>query len=112
MIAIETGNVGSVMPNFGDHIMESLDLKLELNDVHLDSHFDSDFDSTTGIDVSSERIVERSKPQPAKIKREVSRLAEPCQPANHSGTRSEESATDWVRSLLARFTKCPNEVIF
>ena len=29
-----------------------------------------------------------------------------------SATRSEESATDWIRSLRARFTKCPNEVIF
>jgi hypothetical protein len=92
--------------------MESLDLKLELNDVPLNSHFDSDFNSTTGIDEFSERIAERSKPKPAKIKREISRLAEPYQPANHSATRGEESATDWIRSLLARFTKCPNEVIF
>ena len=91
---------------------EGLDLKLELNDVHLNSHFDSDFDSTTEIDEFSERIVERSKPKPAKIRREISRLAEPYQPANNSATGGEESATDWIRSLLARFTKCPNEVIF
>ena len=57
--------------------MESVDLELELNDVHSNSHFDSDFDSTTAIDEFSERIVERSKLKPAKIKREVSRLAEP-----------------------------------
>src|SRR5260370_35506597 len=55
---------------------------------------------------------QEQNPKPAKIKREVSRLAEPYQPANNTATRSEESATDWVRSLLARFTKCPNEVIF
>src|SRR5437868_5289909 len=92
--------------------MQSLDLKLELNDVHSNSHFDSDFDSTTGMDEFSERIVERSKPKPAKIKREISRLAEPYQPANNSAIGGEESATDWIRSLVARFTKCPNEVIF
>ena len=92
--------------------MENEDRELELNNLRLNSHFDSDPDSTIGIDEYSERIVERSKPKPAKIKREVSRLAEPYQPANNSATRSEESATDWVRSLLARFTKCPNEMIF
>jgi hypothetical protein len=92
--------------------LESLDLELELNALRYNSRFDSDFDSTTGIDEFSERIVERSKPKPARIKREISRLAEPYQPANNSATRSEESATDWIRSLLVRFTKCPNEVIF
>jgi hypothetical protein len=66
----------------------------------------------SAIDEFSERIVERSKPEPAKIRREVSRLAEPYQPANNSATRGEEPATDWIQSLLARFTKCPNEVIF
>ena len=90
--------------------MESLDLELELNDLRYNSRCDSDLDSA--IDEFSERIVEGSKPKPAKIKREASRLAEPYQPANNSATRSEESATDWIRSLLARFTKCPNEVIF
>ena len=92
--------------------MESLDLELELNALRYNSHLDSDFDSATEIDEFSERIIERSKPKPAKIKREISRLAEPYQPANNSATRNVESATDWVRSLLARFTKCPNEVIF
>jgi hypothetical protein len=92
--------------------MESLDLELELNTLRYKSHFDSDFDSATEIDEFSERIIERSNPNPAKIKREVTRLAEPYQPANNSATRSEESATDWIRSLLARFTNCPNEVIF
>ena len=90
--------------------MESLDLELELNALRHNSPFDSDLDSA--IDEFSERIVERSKPKPAKVRREVSRLTEPYQPANNSGSRSEESATDWIRSLLARFTKCPNEVIF
>lgn len=92
--------------------MKSEDLELELNALRLNSHFDSDFDSTIGIDEFSEQIIERSKPTPAKIKREVRRLAEPHQPANHSATGTEESATDWTRSLLARFTKCPNAVIF
>jgi hypothetical protein len=92
--------------------MESLDLELELNALHYNSHFDSDFDSTKGIDEFSERIIERSKPKPAKIKREISRLAEPYQPANNSATGDEASPTDWIRSLLARFTKFPNEVIF
>jgi hypothetical protein len=92
--------------------LESLDLELELNDLCLNSHFDSDFASTTGINEFSERIVERSKPKPAKIRREVSRLAEPYRPANNPVIGSAESATDWIRSLLARFTKCPNEVIF
>jgi hypothetical protein len=32
--------------------------------------------------------------------------------SNNSTTGGQESATDWIRSLLARFTKCPNEVIF
>ena len=95
-----------------DHTVESLDLKLEPNDLHYNSDFDADFDSTTGIDEFSERIIERSQPKPAKIKREISRLAEPYRPAKSSATGGEESATDWIRSLLARFTKCPNEVIF
>jgi hypothetical protein len=90
--------------------LESEDLELELNDLRLNSHFDTDFDSTIGIDEYSERIVERSKR--AKIKREISRLAEPYQPTNNSAIGGEESATDWIRSLLARFTKCRNEVIF
>jgi hypothetical protein len=92
--------------------LESEDLELELNDLRLNSHFDADFDSTIGIDEYSERIVERSKPKTAKVGREASRLAEPYQPANNSATGPEESATDWTRSLLVRFTKCPNEVIF
>lgn len=92
--------------------MENLDLELEPNALHYNSHFDSDFDSTKGIDEFNEQIIERSKPKPAKIKREVSRLAEPYQPANNSATGGEASPTDWIRSLLARFTKCPNEVIF
>jgi hypothetical protein len=92
--------------------MESLDLELELNALRYNSHFDSDFDSATEIDELSERIIERSNPKPAKIKREVSRLAEPYQTANNSATGGEASPTDWIRSLLARFTKCPNEVIF
>jgi len=91
--------------------MESLDLELELNALHYNSHFDPAFDSAKEIDEFSERIIERSKPKPAKIKREISRLAEPYRPVNSSAI-GEESATDWVRSLLARFTKCPNEVIF
>jgi hypothetical protein len=74
--------------------------------------FDVNFDSTTEIDEFSERIIERSQPKPAKIKREISRLAEPYRPAKNSATGGEESATDWIRSLLARFTKCPDEVIF
>jgi hypothetical protein len=57
--------------------MESLDLELGLNALHYNSHFDSDFDSAKEIDEFSERIIERSKPKPAKIKREISRLAEP-----------------------------------
>jgi hypothetical protein len=97
---------------FEDNTMKILDLELELNALHYNSHFDSDFDSTKGIDEFSERIIERSKPKPAKIKREIDRLAEPNRPANNSATGGEESATDWIRSLLARFTKCPNEVIF
>ena len=90
--------------------MESLDLELELNALRHNSHFDSDLDSA--IDEFSERIIERSNPTLAKIKRKVRRLAEPYQPANNSAIGGEESATDWIRSLLARFTKCPNEVIF
>ena len=70
--------------------MESLDLALELNALRYNSHLDSDFDSATQIDEFSERIIERSNPKPAKIKREVSRLAEPYQPANNTATRSEE----------------------
>jgi hypothetical protein len=97
---------------FEDNTMESLDLELELNALHYNSYFDSDFDSTKGIDEFSERIIERSKPKPAKIKREISRLAEPYQPANNSATGNEKSSTGWMQSLLARFTKCPNEVIF
>ena len=92
--------------------MESLDLKLELNDLHYNSYFDTNFDSTTGINEFSEQIIERSQPKPAKIEREISRLAEPYWSARNSATDGEESATDWIRSLLARFTKCPNEVIF
>jgi hypothetical protein len=92
--------------------LENLDLELELNDRHYNSHIESDFDLTNGIGDFSEQIIERSKPKPAKIKREISRLAEPYQPANNSATGGEESATDWIRSLLARFTKCPNQVIF
>jgi hypothetical protein len=92
--------------------LEILDLETELNDVHYNSHFDADFDSTTWIDEFSEQIIERSQPKPAKINREISRLTEPYRPAKNSATGSEESATDWIRSLLARFTKCPNEVIF
>ena len=96
---------------FEDNTMESLDLELELNALRYNSHLDSDFDSATEIDEFSERIIERSKPKPAK-KREISRLAEPYQPAKNSATGGEASPTDWIRSLLARFTKCPNEVIF
>ena len=92
--------------------MESLDLELELNALRYNSHFDSDFDSAAEIDEFSERIIERSNPKPAKIKREINRLAEPYQPANSSATRGDESATNWICSLLTRFTKCPNEVIF
>ena len=92
--------------------MESLDLELELNALHYNSRFDSDLDSAIDIEEFNERIIERSKPKPAKIKREISRLAEPYQPANNSAIGGEESATDWIQSLLARFTKCPNEVIF
>ena len=92
--------------------MESLDLKLELNALRYNSHFDSDFDSTTDIDELSERIIEQSNPKLAKVKREIRRLAEPYQPTNNSATDSQESATDWMQSLLARLTKCPNEVIF
>ena len=84
---------------------------MEFSDVHENSYFDSYFDSTIEIDEFSEQIIERSKPNPAKIKREISRLAEPYRPAK-SVTGGEDSATDWIRSLLARFTKCPNEVIF
>jgi hypothetical protein len=92
--------------------LESKDLELELNDLRLNSHFDADFDSAIDIDEFNEQIIERSKPKPAKIKREINRLAEPYWPANNSAKGGEESATDWIRSLLARFTKCPNEVIF
>ena len=92
--------------------MERIDLELELNALRYNSRFDSDLDSAIDIDEFSERIIERSNPSPAKIEREVSRLAEQYQPANNSAIRREESATDWIRSLLARFTKCPNEVIF
>ena len=92
--------------------MESVNLDLELNALRYNSHFDFDFDSTTDIDELSERIIEQSNPTLAKIKREISRLAEPYRPVGNSATGSEESATSWIRSLLARFTKCPNEVIF
>ena len=92
--------------------MESLDLELEFNALRYNSHFESDFDSPIQLDECSERIIERSNPKPAKIKREISRLAEPYQPTNNSATDGQESATDWIRSLLARFAKCPNEVIF
>jgi hypothetical protein len=90
--------------------VESLDLELEFNELGYNSHFDSDFDSATEIDEFHERIIERSIPKPARIARDIKRLAEPYQPANDSA--NQESATDWIRSLLARFTKCPNEVIF
>ena len=50
--------------------MESLDLELELNALHYNSHFDPAFDSAKEIDEFSERIIERSKPKPAKIKRD------------------------------------------
>jgi hypothetical protein len=90
--------------------LESLDLELELNALRHNSPFDSDLDPA--IDEFSERIIGRSKPKPAKITREVSRLAEPYRPASNSATGTEEAATDWTRSLLARFTKCPNQVIF
>jgi hypothetical protein len=79
---------------FEDNTMESFDLALELNALRYNSHLDSDFDSLTEIDEFSERIIERSNPKPAQIKREVSRLAEPYQPANNSATRNEKSATD------------------
>jgi hypothetical protein len=92
--------------------MERIDLELEFNALRYNSYFEPDFDSATEIDEFSEGIIERSNPKPAKIKREISRLAEPYRPANNSVTGSEESATDWIRSLLARFTKCPNEVVF
>ena len=92
--------------------MESLDLESELNAPPYNSRFDSDLDSAIDIDEFSERIVERSKPKPAKIKREISGPAESYRPAENSATGTEEAATDWTRSLLARFTKCPNEVIF
>jgi hypothetical protein len=85
--------------------MERLDLELELSDLRYNSHFEPDFDSATELDEFSERIIERSNPKPAKIERQINRLAEPYRPAN-------KSATDWIRSVLARFTKCPNEVIF
>jgi hypothetical protein len=96
---------------FEDHKLESLDLESEFSALRANSHFDSHFDSSIEIDEFSEQIIERSKPNPAKIKREISRLAEPYRPAK-SVTDGEDSATDWIRSLLARFTKCPNEVIF
>jgi hypothetical protein len=92
--------------------LESLDLELELDALRYNSRFDPDLDSAIDIDECSERIIERSKPKPAKIEREISRLAKPYQPANNSAISGEESATDWIRSLLARFTKCANEVIF
>src|SRR5262245_54627246 len=88
--------------------MESLDLESEFSALRDNSHFDS----TTEIDEFSVQIIQRSKPDPAKIEREISRLAEPYWPAKNTATCDEESATDWIRSLLARFTKCPNEVIF
>jgi len=97
---------------FEDDTVESLDLEIEAYDVHYNSDFDANFDSTTEIDEFSERIIERSTPTPAKIKREISRLAEPYRPAENSATSTVESVTDWIRSLLDRFTKCPNEVIF
>ena len=77
--------------------MESLDLELDLNELRYNCHFDSDFDSTTDVDEFSERIIERSKPKPAKIKREISRLAEPYRPAKNSATGGEERTTDWIR---------------
>ena len=92
--------------------MERIDLELELNALRYNSQFEPHFDSATEIDEFSERIIERSNPKPAKIKREISGLAEPYRPANNSAKASEQSATDWIRSLVARFTKCPNEVIF
>ena len=92
--------------------MESLDLESEFSPLPDNSHFDSHFDSTTERDEFSVQIIERSKPNPAKIDQEISRLAEPYWPAKNSATGGEDSATDWIRSLLARFTKCPNEVIF
>src|SRR5262249_55064879 len=92
--------------------MESLDLEFEFNTRHRYSNFDSHLDSSTAIDEFSKPIIERSNPKPSKIKREINRLAESYRPANNSATANEESATDWIRSLLARFTKCPNEVIF
>ena len=87
--------------------MESLDLELELNDLHYNSHFDADFDLTTEIDEFSERIIERSKPKPAKIKREISRLAEPYQPANNSATGGEASPTDWISIVVGSFYEMP-----
>ena len=85
--------------------MENSDWELELNDLRYDSNFDPDFDSTTEIEREekefNEQLILRSTPKPARINREIRRLAEPYQPA-----------TDWVQSLVARFTKCPNEVIF
>jgi len=92
--------------------LENLDRELKFCTVHYDSHFDSEFDSTTGMDEFREQIIERSKPKPAQIAREVSRLAAPYAPRNHSAADNEEPTTDWLRSLLVRFTKCPNEVIF
>ena len=64
--------------------MESLDLELEFNALRYNSHFESDFDSPIQLDECSERIIERSNPKPAKIKREISRLAEPYQPHRDS----------------------------
>ena len=95
-----------------DYKMDSLDLESEFSALRDNSHFDSHFDSSTEIDEFSVQIIERSKPKPARIEREISRLTEPYWPAKNSVTGGEESATDWIRSLLARFTKCPNEVIF
>ena len=85
--------------------MESLDLELELNALHYNSHFDSDFDSMKEIDEFSERIIERSKPKPAKIKREIKRLAEPNRLANNSAT----GGVSWTPKMrqVAKVEPCP-----
>ena len=70
--------------------MDSLDLELEFNALRHNSHFESDFDSTRGGGEFSKRIIERSAPKPAKIEREISRLAEPYRPAENSATGGEE----------------------
>jgi hypothetical protein len=90
-----------VIPIFEDYEMESLDLESKFSPLRDNSHFDSHFDSTTERDEFSVQIIERSKHYPAKIDREISRLAEPYWPAKNSATGGEDSATDWIRSIFS-----------